>query len=39
MQAEEIEPSFLVVEEYITNPQSEPDSSKWLTRIHYLVAR
>jgi len=38
MQAEEIETAFLVVEEYITNPQSEPDSSKWLTRIHYLVA-
>jgi effector-binding domain-containing protein len=39
MQAEEIAPAFLVVEEYVTDPTTEPDSSKWLTRIHYLVAR
>ena len=26
-----------VIEEYITNPQAEPDSSKWLTKIYYFV--
>ncbi len=26
-----------VVEEYLTDPGSEPDSTKWLTRITYLV--
>ncbi|HRD53342.1 MAG TPA: SRPBCC family protein [Flavobacteriales bacterium] len=26
-----------VIEEYITDPMAEPDSSKWLTRIIYLV--
>ncbi|MCB0620847.1 MAG: SRPBCC family protein [Saprospiraceae bacterium] len=25
-----------VVEEYVTDPGSEPDSTKWLTRIYYL---
>jgi len=27
----------LVVEEYITDPTTEPDTSKWLTNIYYLV--
>ena len=27
----------LVIEEYITDPMSEPDTSKWLTRITYLM--
>jgi len=36
MSAQEMEPAFLVVEEYVTDPTTEPDSSKWLTRIHYL---
>jgi effector-binding domain-containing protein len=26
-----------VVEEYITNPQAEPDTSKWLTKIYFFV--
>ncbi len=26
-----------VIEEYITDPISEPDSTKWLTKIYYLV--
>ena len=25
-----------VIEEYVTDPQSEPDSTKWLTRIYYF---
>ena len=27
----------LVIEEYITDPSSEPDTSKWLTSIYYMV--
>jgi effector-binding domain-containing protein len=26
-----------VIEEYITDPRSEPDNSKWLTRIYYFA--
>jgi len=26
-----------VIEEYVTDPASEPDSSKWLTRIYYFA--
>jgi effector-binding domain-containing protein len=26
-----------VIEEYITDPMSEPDTAKWLTNIYYLV--
>lgn len=26
-----------VVEEYITNPQAEPDTSKWLTKIYFFA--
>jgi effector-binding domain-containing protein len=26
-----------VIEEYITDPESEPDSSKWLSKIYYLL--
>jgi effector-binding domain-containing protein len=26
-----------VVEEYVTDPSAEPDTSKWLTRIYYFV--
>lgn len=37
--AEELGPALLVVEEYVTDPSTEPDSSEWLTRIHYLVPR
>ena len=27
----------LVIQEYITDPSTEPDTSKWLTNIYYLV--
>ena len=26
-----------IIEEYVTNPALEPDSTKWLTRIYYLI--
>ena len=26
-----------VIEEYVTDPTKEPDSSKWLTRIYYFA--
>jgi len=26
-----------VIEEYVTDPMSEPDPGKWLTRIIYLI--
>ena len=29
--------SSLVMEEYVTDPSSEPDTSKWLTKIYYVV--
>ncbi len=32
-----LEPSTLVMEEYITDPSSEPDTSKWHTKIHYFI--
>ncbi|MCB9272557.1 MAG: SRPBCC family protein [Lewinellaceae bacterium] len=28
-----------VIEEYITDPQSEPDTTKWLTKVYYPVAK
>lgn len=28
---------FPVIEEYITDPMSEPDPQKWLTKIYYLL--
>ncbi len=31
-----IKPGEFVVEEYLTDPQQEPDSSKWLTRIYFF---
>lgn len=37
MQQQEIGPQMLVIEEYVTDPTTEPDSLKWLTRIHYLL--
>lgn len=27
----------LVMEEYVTDPGAEPDSTKWLTRIYYVA--
>lgn len=26
-----------VIEEYVTDPESEPDTSKWLTNIYYMI--
>jgi len=31
------EPSTLVMEEYLTDPVSEPDTAKWLTKVYYFV--
>jgi len=28
-----------VIEEYMTDPQAEPDQSKWLTKIYYLLVQ
>lgn len=33
----ELKIKFPVIEEYITDPESEPDSSKWLTKIYYFA--
>ena len=27
----------IVMEEYVTDPGTEPDQSKWLTRIYYVI--
>ena len=32
-----LEPSKLVMEEYVTDPGAEPDTSKWLTKIYYFL--
>ncbi len=32
-----LEPSTLVMEEYVTDPSTEPDTAKWLTRIYYFM--
>jgi len=37
MQENGLQLNELVIEEYITDPTSEPDTSKWLTKIYYLV--
>lgn len=29
--------AVVAVEEYITDPQTEPDASQWLTRVFYLI--
>lgn len=29
--------TVVAVEEYITDPQTEPDASQWLTRVFYLI--
>ncbi|MBO6517092.1 MAG: SRPBCC family protein [Bacteroidia bacterium] len=38
MEANNIEMSWPVIEEYVTDPGNEPDTSKWLTRILYPIA-
>jgi Polyketide cyclase / dehydrase and lipid transport len=30
-------PPAVVMEEYVTDPSTEPDNSKWLTRIYYVI--
>ena len=37
MKANNLEQISPVIEEYITDPGSEPDSTKWHTRIIYLI--
>jgi effector-binding domain-containing protein len=37
MASNKLEQKAPVIEEYITDPGSEPDSSKWLTKIMYLI--
>jgi len=37
MKANNLENQPPVIEEYITDPGSEPDSNKWVTKITYLV--
>jgi effector-binding domain-containing protein len=32
-----LELNEVVIEEYITDPVNEPDTSKWLTNIYYMV--
>ena len=32
-----MEPAKLVMEEYVTDPTTEPDTSKWLTKIYYFM--
>lgn len=37
LKANNIEHHTNVVEEYVTGPGSEPDSTKWLTKIYYFI--
>lgn len=37
IQANKLEQLTPVIEEYITDPGAEPDSTKWLTKIVYFV--
>lgn len=37
MEKNKIELNVHVIEEYITDPGMEPDSSKWLTKVYYLI--
>ena len=32
-----LSPSRLVMEEYVTDPSRQPDTSKWLTRVYYFL--
>ena len=32
-----IEPKMPVIEQYVTDPSTEPDQSKWLTKIYYQI--
>ena len=35
LQKNGLEPVMPVIEEYVTDPSTEPDSNKWLTRVYY----
>ncbi len=37
MKANGLEMNEIVVEEYVTGPGAEPDSTKWVTNIYYLI--
>ncbi|MCB9169318.1 MAG: SRPBCC family protein [Flavobacteriales bacterium] len=37
MKAKGLELRDVVIEEYVTDPEQEPDSSKWLTNIYYMI--
>ncbi len=37
MKFHQVTPKMPVIEEYVTDPGSEPDSKKWLTKITYLL--
>lgn len=37
MKEKGIEDRKLVIEEYVTDPGAEPDTSKWLTKVYYLL--
>jgi effector-binding domain-containing protein len=37
IQANNLEPLTPAIEEYVTDPMQEPDSTKWITKITYLV--
>lgn len=37
LKADGVEMNMNVIEEYVTDPSTEPDTSKWLTKVVYLV--
>jgi len=37
MKADGVEMNVNVIEEYVTDPSTEPDTTKWLTKVVYLV--
>ena len=37
MKENELELNEVVIEEYVTDPSTEPDTAKWLTNIYYMV--
>lgn len=37
MKANKLKQYGPVIEEYVTNPEEEPDPSKWLTKVYYLL--
>lgn len=39
MEKHDYGPQQLVVEEYLTDPMTQPDSTQWLTRIYYVLDR